>query len=237
MSYTGDQVRFFRTRKQGPEIKIENVVVDNIDTIFSLGDRPFWTAGSLPVGAGMPDIVIVEFKLEIFALCHVQVPNRQLLAYLRSIPRARVDTIANRLRKPAEVLIRCLDDLVEFEIVEETRGVYCLSECWKDILPDITTIEVKVSDWRRALMQAARNRVFAHRSYVALPSRIANRIRGNGAFKMLGIGILGVNSQGSVQVVKDARRQRPRVWDYYYRIAELTAQHVSGRIHAIQHKH
>ena len=237
MSNPDQNIQFFRRRRHGPEAKIEDSVVSRLDKLFPLDTNLSWTAGSLPIGAGVPDIMVVAFRPEVYALCNVNLPKSQLLAYLRAIPRARAETIADRLKQPREILIRCLQNLVEFEIVQERGGVYQLSECWKDILPDITTVEVKVSDWKKAVVQASRNRVFAHRSYIAMPHGVALRIKDHELFKLLGIGILSVDQHGGVNAIRLGRRCQPRVWDYYYKIAELTAQHVSGRTDAVYSEH
>ena len=236
MSHSSQTIKFFRGRKIGPETKIENSVVQRLSMILPIDSRLSWMAGSLPLGAGIPDIVVVAYKPEVYALCNVELPKSQLLAYLRAVPRARAGTIADRLKQPREILIRCLQNLVEFDIVEERGGVYRLSDCWKDILPDITTIEVKVSNWKKAVVQASRNRVFAHRSFIATPLSVALRIKDHELFKLPGIGIIGVRVNGEVTLVRQGRKSQPKVWNYYYKLAELTAQYMSGNTDAIYSK-
>lgn len=237
MTISGEKVRFFRVRRSGPEAEIEDSVLSQLSSLFPVDNQRTWTAGSVPLGAGVPDIVFVSFRPEVYALSHVEMPKARLLAYLRAIPRARADTIADRLQQPVEILIQCLNDLVKVEIVIEDGGVYRLSDCWKDILPEITTIEVKVANWKRAVTQAARNRIFAHRSYIALPRNAAIRVKRESPFRLLGIGVLGVDNEGHVQVIRPARRHQPKVWDYYYKLAELTAKYVMGDSNAIHSRY
>jgi hypothetical protein len=94
------------------------------------------------------------------------------------------------------------------------------------VLPEILTIEVKVADWRRALSQAARNCIFSHRSFVALPEKIASRIRSETLFRELGIGLLSIDASRDVRVLRRARRVTPRAWTYYYSLASLAAGHL-----------
>ena len=63
-------------------------------------------------------------------------------------------------------------------------------EICRDILPEVTAIEVKVDNWQRALSQALRNRTFAHRSFIALPVKVAARVRRAPALLQSGIGVI-----------------------------------------------
>ncbi len=225
---------YFRPQREGPESTIEKTVLSQLSELFPVSDQLSWTAGSVPIGAGIPDIVLISFKPEVYALCNVDVPKARVLAYLRAVRCAKAETIANRVGQPQEIIVHCLSGMVEMEIVSQANNVYSLSTVWKDILPEIITIEAKVLDWRRAVAQAARNRVFAHRSFVALPVHLAMRVSTESVFRLLGIGILGVTAHDDVRVLRGARRFRPRIWDYYYRLAELTAEYVrSNRCHLL----
>jgi len=213
----------FRKTKDGPEKGLESQVVNNLSGLLPDSKLPSWTAGSVPIGAGHPDIVVVAYRPEIYALCDTSISTYQILGYLRAVRCANVATISERVSLPKQIVIRCVNDLVKFEVLNENTQVYSLSEIWKDILPEITTIEVKVADWKRAIMQAARNRIFAHRSYVALPQGLASRVARDPLFGQFGVGILGISPSSGVSVIKRARKMRPKVWDYYYKLAELTA--------------
>ena len=78
--------------------------------------------------------------------------------------------------------------------------------CWR--IPDVVgvrkgrievAVEMKMSDWRRALQQASAYTMFSVRSYVAMPSRkqgvILRRIR---EFRGSGIGVLIIRNDGSI---------------------------------------
>ena len=223
----------FRKTKTGPEHGLEIQVLSGIAELLPNSELPAWAAGSVPIGAGYPDIVIIAYRPEIYALCDASLPVSHILGYLRAVRHARLGTIADRVGLPTEIVVRCVKDLVKYEIITEGNQSYSLTDVWKDILPDISTIEVKVSNWKRAAMQAARNRIFAHRSYVALPESIAIRVAGDPLFSGFGIGVLGVFSDSRVKLIKQARKTQPKVWDYYYRLAELTAAHTGGQRRAI----
>ncbi len=214
----------FRACRLGPESVIQDMVARRISSFITSTDTDIWTAASLPIGAGMPDLVVASYHREVLALANVDISDSEILAYLRMVGRARLETIADRLRRPEKKLRRGLGDLVEAKVISVTDDVFSLLPVWKRILPEIVTIEVKVADWRKAIEQAARNRVFAHRSYVALPQRTAARVRTNPLFGQLGLGLVGVTEDKTVQVVRKPRRRQPIVWTYYYRLASILAR-------------
>lgn len=218
-------VTYFRPRRPGPEAVIENAVAKQIPNLFPSNAHQLWTAGSVPIGAGMPDLVVVSCEPQVFALAQVEMPNAQILAYLRAVGRARLDTITDRMGKPRELILRYLNGLVEVEAVSNESETFSLLPTWREILPEIVTVEAKVANWRKAVEQAGRNRIFAHRSFVALPERVAQRVRVEPIFSQLGIGLLSVNDDNEVSVVRRAYRRQPRVWSYYYRLAFLVASH------------
>jgi hypothetical protein len=152
----------------------------------------------------------------------------EILAYLRAVGRARLDTITSRLRQPREIIIRRLDGLVTAEAVSNNSNTFSLLPRWRDILPEIVTVEAKVSNWRKAVDQASRNRIFSHKSFVALPERVAQRVQSEKIFDTLGLGLLSVDESHAVAVLRQPRRGQPRVWTYYYDLAFLIACHNVG---------
>ena len=226
-------ITFFRQRRPGPEMSVENAVACQIPNLFRSDEYPLWAAGSPAIGAGRPDLVVVSCEPAVYALANVEMPTAQILAYLRAVGRARPKTISERIGKPVEVIIKHLEGLQEADVVSVSADVYMLCPSWRNILPEIVTIEVKVSDWRKALSQAARNRIFAHRSFIALPADVANRIRKQPVLGKLGIGVLAVGEQDEVKITREARRRKPRVWTYYYQLAHIVATHFTGASDAV----
>jgi len=223
--YNGMDVTYFRPQKTGPESIIENTIANQIPNLFTNEPYALWAAGSPPIGAGMPDLVIVSREPRVSILAQVEIPTTQILAYLRVVRRARLDTIIKRVNMPKKNIIRYLNDLIEADVVSETKDKYSLLPIWREILPEIVTIEVKVTNWKRAIEQAARNRIFAHRSYIALPDLVAQRIRSEPVFRQFGIGLLSVSNNQTVSVLRHSSHRKPRVWRYYYEIAFLAAKH------------
>jgi hypothetical protein len=217
------EVTHFRPQRPGPEAAIQNAVAERIPDLFQAPDKQLWTGSSLLIGAGRPDLVIVSVEPEVFALAQKELSTPEVLAYLRAVRRAKLTTITDRIRQPRETIIRCLDGLVQVEAVSNRSNTFYLSPTWRDILPEIIAVEAKVANWRKAVEQAARNRIFAHKSFVALPETVAQRIKSQPIFSMLGLGLLAVDESHHVRVLKRPRRYQPRVWTYYYELAFLIA--------------
>lgn len=213
----------FRPRRQGPEALIEDIVAGQIPKLFRPSPHS-WIAASLRLGAGIPDLVVASYHPQVFALANVKLIDAQILAYLRGVGKARLETIAERMGASPKKLNCSLSSLVDAEAIEASSNTYSLSLLWKEILPEIITIEVKVSNWQRAIEQAARNRIFAHVSFVALPEKIAQRVRTEPLLCTLGIGLISVSEDANAAVIKKPRRRSPTVWTYYYRLASILAR-------------
>lgn len=221
-------VTYFRNRLDGPEAAIEDAVACSVPNLFAASDLGCWMAGSLPVGAGMPDLAVVGFRPEVLALSDLDSWGANLLGYLRAVGRARLDTIAHRMRKSPSFIEVIVEELCEAQAIADYGKVFGLIDPWADILPEIVTVEAKVSDWRRAVTQASRNRVFSHRAFVALPDTVARRVQTKPIFGQLGIGIVAVSDHGEAQILRRSRAHRPRIWSYYYDIAFAVAAHSTG---------
>lgn len=217
---TTEEVTYYRTRQLGPEALIEDALLKKIPNILISDIHPFWVAAYLTIGAGSPDYTVAAFNSEIFKIADVDQVSTDLLAYLRSVSHARADTIANRLSQPFDETMTTLIELVTAGVVVANGKTFSLSKTWYSILPDVFTIEAKVVNWQNAIEQAIRNQLFSHRSFIALPTKMAQRasINSNRA-KEFGIGVIGVDEVGNVSILRQARRTNPKIWTYYYKVA------------------
>ena len=127
--------------------------------------------------------------------------------------------VKNNISRSAERL----DRLRGLRAVNRRGTAYSIAPRWRDILAEVVTIEAKVSKWRRAVQQARRNRLFAHRSYVALPEHLVPRVSTDAGFLASGVGLLAVDDGGATLLVREATVGMPRIWVYYYRLAVLAA--------------
>jgi hypothetical protein len=75
---------------------------------------------------------------------------------------------------------------------------------------DVTAFEVKTSDWRHGLYQATHYRSFANRAAVALPDAKAKAVAiHKDTFRLFGIGLVGLESTGSMKWYIKATRRQP----------------------------
>jgi len=219
-------VTYFRPRKPGPEVEIEDAVVGQVANLFPNEGHLAWMAGSLPVGSGMPDLVLVMCDPKVTSLANFDLPDSHILSYLHSVGHATSETITKRVGGKRKKTLRCLDELVNANAALVHSNTYSLSPNWRDTLPEVITIEAKVKNWKRAVEQAVRNRIFSHKSFVALPSLVAVRVQNEDIFQNYGIGLLSV-SNDEVRIIRRAPRNQPRVWAYYYQLVFHAANHLS----------
>ena len=212
----------FRPRRVGPEATMQDIVAAHVPGLFS-SNTPSWTAASLPMGAGIPDLVVVSYYPQLFDLANVDLADAQILAYLRLVGKARLETIADRIGTSPRKIDSRVSRLIAADAIKLSVNSFSLSPVWRQILPEIITIEVKISNWQKAITQAARNRIFAHLSFVALPPKTAERIRMEPAIRNLGIGLISVSQDTGATIIRKPRRTRITVWSYYYRLASILA--------------
>jgi hypothetical protein len=214
----------FGSARPGPEADLQAQLEAGLHTLFNTEGELVWTGGSVPVGAGQPDIILAKCQQNISGLGSVRGASHVLLGYLRAVGYATPTTISQRIGRSDRQVAYLIDDLTSAGILESKIKGVMLSHDWRDVLKDVIAIEVKVSDWRRGIHQAIRNTIVAHKSYVALPRSIALRICDHELARVYGIGVLSIADDGSVQAVRRARKTQPKVWSYYYAVAHLASE-------------
>lgn len=215
-------ISFFRSRIPGPEIVLEDVVTNNIEEFTPTDGLPSWIACSPRIGAGMPDVLFAYYNPEVYALTGREFSHTQLLAFLRAMRGAQLDSILIHLKYSEKNLRRYLEELINVNVIEQYDSNYYLTKTWLNIIPTIVTVEIKVQDWRRAVSQASRNKIFSNQSYVALPKAVSDRVKNDPTFVDHGIGLLSIENE-SVHKEIEAAQTQPQIWEYYYRLALLLA--------------
>lgn len=216
-------IRRFRQSPEGPEQALEAAVSASAWDLIRAPRRTRWAGAHPTIGAGLPDLVLVAWRGSRIPRRALELADADLFAYLRGVARVRPTTLAARLRIPAHRVQERLSLLRTLQAVKRHGDSYSISPRWRDILAEVVTIEAKVSKWRDALQQARRNRLFAHRSYVALPERLTPRVSADPQFLGSGVGLLAVTDRGATLLVHEATVGLPRLWVYYYRLAVLVA--------------
>lgn len=229
-----DSVNYFRPRKLGPELIVEDAVAKHIPQLFSNNYERSWTAGSVPIGAGLPDLIIASYNPDVLKLSQIETSNCRILAYLRMTRFADLESLMRIVKIPRKKANTQIEWLLDEEVIFLKSKRFFLCPLWFKILPEIVTIEAKVTDWQKAIDQANRNRIFAHRSFIALPKNVAERIKKEPSLKKFGLGLLSVDKDNNVSVLRKGRRSNPFVWSYYYQLAFLVAnnQRKTNAIHS-----
>lgn len=79
----------------------------------------------------------------------------------------------------------------------------------RDGAQELVAFEAKLTDWRRAFLQAYRNAAYANRAYVLLPEKTVHRaLRDREEFEFRGIGLCAFNGR-EVKIVIEAAGQDP----------------------------
>jgi hypothetical protein len=216
-------IRQFRQSPDGPEQALEAAVSASAWNLIRSPRAATWAGAHPAIGAGLPDLVLVAWRGGRMPRQSLEPADAELFAYLRGVSRILPTTLAARLRLPARRVEEQLDRLRNLRAVKRRGTAYSITPRWRDILAEVVTIEAKVSKWRRAIQQARRNQLFAHRSYVALPEHLVPRVSHDAGFLASGVGLLAVNDGGATLVVHEATVGLPRIWVYYYRLAVLAA--------------
>lgn len=214
-----NQITHFRPLKPGPEAVLMDALFDFWPSFVSEEPTSRWAATSVPIGAGQPDLVTSTYRPEIQGTGSFTIQHACLLAYLRRTTFVKESTITDKVGIRPKRLAQVLHDLATAGAVLKQESKFALSPKWRNLLPEVTSVEAKVDKWKDAALQARRNALFVHRSYVAFPEPVASRVYQDDLFQNHGIGVLAVLADGVIRTVRKASKQRPVLWQYYYLLA------------------
>lgn len=92
----------------------------------------------------------------------------------------------------------------------------------------ITSIECKLKDWKRALSQAIRYQDFSHTSWVVLDASSKNNVNKNIAqFEKFNIGLAIADSIGNFEVLNSPRKSEPKHISSYWFANSIAAKGLS----------
>lgn len=220
-------VRYFATRRDGPEAAIEDAVVDGAYRMFHSQDRLTCVFGSRQIGNGSPDLTIILCRPSVRALLDISASESLILGYLRLVSTASLRSLETKLQLQKIEVASSIERLTSRGLIRCSRRSYRLLRPWNNIL-SIVTVEAKHRDWKRAISQATRNTVFSNKSYVALPKKQAELAIGELKKRTLGIGVISVSDSGEAEISLRAHTQNPLVWKYYYVLASEAARTLQG---------
>lgn len=104
----------------------------------------------------------------------------------------------------------------------------------KESLKEVVIYELKLNNWHRALIQAYRYKSFSHKSFVVMDEAFVSRaIKHIEKFKLSGIGLASINTEGDFRIIVDAKTELPYC-NYYYNKLEkkLIDNNYSSHLHS-----
>lgn len=171
-------------------------------------------ADELDSGHGVADLV-GAFDARLVDRVTAKIPALTSLLQVQVVERLQKPATSEELRSwaphgwrglHARALAPLLDSgTVKFDDVEDRWRLSC------DVPPpfgQMIAVELKLKDVRRAVVQAARYRLFAEQSYVAVPASRATD-HGVDLVTRSGVGLLAISPDGNVEKVVTAPRRRP----------------------------
>ena len=107
---------------------------------------------------------------------------------------------------------RVIYPLLNSGYIEECGDKYKKVSDIKVETRNLIAVEAKLRDWRRAFKQALRYRLFANRVFVVLANSNIKPLIKNGGLEMYreeGIGLATVDTHGSLQMLLEAKKNKP----------------------------
>jgi hypothetical protein len=200
-----------RRARPGPETTLLNAV---LKTEFLIG-RPlpavFFHEPDMPTG--LPDLVAVYMSNGDVSMnrnrLHLGEGHVRLLHYLHVVRKAPQEKMLADLRISPRKLARLLADLRDAELITVSANMVRprgLSRVFG--VKYIVAIEAKMSNWSRALTQAAANHWFASHSYILIPpTKALSKVTAKAS--TLGIGVLVFDGADVSVALKPKARKLP----------------------------
>lgn len=95
----------------------------------------------------------------------------------------------------------------------------------RDTSNALIAFEAKLTEWRRAYLQAYRNAAYANRTYVLLPSETVHRaLRAREDFEFRGIGLCGFDGKNIQVLIEAAEQDALLVW-----LRQRAHEHFNGQ--------
>jgi hypothetical protein len=170
-----------------------------------LARQQFLFFEELQVGMRIPDLIVIDapsdYKEDAVSSGVSQLESTVLAELCNHGPqglRSIADAIFTREWRILDALSRLLKSGL---VAEEAPGAFRATCCEVVRSPSIVSIEVKLTDWRRAIDQAKSYLSFSDYSLIALPAPIAGRPAVLTECKNSGIGLIAVELESADIIV------------------------------------
>jgi hypothetical protein len=194
---------------------------ENLRIFTELAD--FAASLEVEIGAGTVDLVLGSIrktdKAEIRPSARRKLTGKELLILSCLYPRKGLllETIAVKSTLCNSEVKRLLTGMLSEELIyQPTATTYAYNPILEEF-DEVIAIEGKLSNWKKALEQANRNRLFASASYVVIDVRYSRPALLNlDKFKTLNIGLaVAISNSGHVEIVFRPRKQKPMSVMYF----------------------
>lgn len=221
------------------ESELVAVLTANLEQ-FVGGTEDFISAEEVPIGAGIvdlllaiPQVVPLRYRLQRAQEHAASLDPQDFLVmsrlYYHRPLKAR--SVARRTPLDEEKTKRILDRLSTQGYVERpSADTFVRSRHFAPYFESLVAIEAKLAKWEEALAQAARNRLFATDSYVALDaSRCRAAVRRLDIFQATNVGLAIVKSSSTnVEIVFRPRTSPPLSPLFWWEAAEVLVSRLAS---------
>jgi hypothetical protein len=202
------------------EAEMLDPVAKSMPTLAPWFEAPAALIAEVPAAVGVVDLLGVRFDARALRR-RVEADVRPVLSPLRVrvlhallVGPRPVDELAASVGTHAEALMRStLGPLEEAELVELEGGEVQSTGLWLPVAQRVVAVELKLTKWRDALIQADNFRRSADESWVVVDAARAGAARAATLeFAEHGVGLAVATVDGRVDVVLPAPRARPEGW-------------------------
>lgn len=155
------------------------------------------------VGFGIADLVYFEMSKKRDSVFTEPINSDSALSILDLFHHKDMLTIhqiSSLVHLSVNTAIKRVRELVYLGYLESTQQKYRQKIKYKPIVDKIIAIEVKLTNWKRALIQAFKYTIFANQSYVAMDADYVHRAKANmDEFQKYNIGLLSITDRGEIE--------------------------------------
>lgn len=127
-----------------------------------------------------------------------------VVAFLHKKKAHTLKYLINKTGYTEEYLSSILSTLKKENVISEDNNKFIINDNFKFPNLKFTAYELKLKQWKKAILQAVKNKNFAYQSYVVMPDSIALKLykSNSGFFKEYDIGLIGIKDNNLNYYIK-----------------------------------
>ncbi|MDD2245450.1 MAG: hypothetical protein PHR13_12700 [Dysgonamonadaceae bacterium] len=164
------------------------------------------------VGFGIADLVITELKDSLYFEAREKLNSVDISVYqtVKNKKEISLEDIRGITGIGKSELKKSLTKLIEYSYLKEIDSLFLLDKKYELPFKKSIAFEAKLSNWKRAFMQAYRYKWFANYSYVLLDeTRARPAIKRVSHFENHNVGLLTLSIDGEIKIYHRPKRQAP----------------------------